>query len=272
MKRKPIVAGSFYPGITSVLANDIDHYLSNVQTLKKHNDILGITVPHAGYFYSGQCAAYGFKAIQHKDFEVAVIIAPSHRYGHFRFSAGNFESYLTPLGEVEVDQQMVEKLLTYDDFQFIPAAHNSEHSLEVQLPFLQVVKPSARIVPILVGNQTFENSERLANILQQEFADRLDKTIFIISTDLSHYYEGRIAEKMDSIFAANLAGLNIQRLEKELENHKCEACGMGGVLTLMHLAEKLNYGKAEILNYTHSGKTTGDDSQVVGYLSALVYK
>ncbi len=272
MKRKPIVAGSFYPGSSAILKNDIDHYFSNVPAMKRHDDILGITVPHAGYVYSGQCAAYGFKAIQQKDFEIAVIIAPSHRYGHFKFSVGNFESYLTPLGEAEVDQQFVDKLLTYDDFQFYPTAHHSEHSLEVQLPFLQIIKPSAQIVPILFGNQSFENSKRLAEILHQEFADHLAKTIFIISTDLSHYYDGGTAEKMDAIFASNLVGLEIEMLEKELGNHKCEACGIGGTLTLMHLAKKFHYDNAMILNYTHSGKVSGDDSQVVGYLSAMVYK
>jgi len=272
MKRKPVVAGSFYPGSTAVLKKEIEDNLSQVADSKKYNDIFGIAVPHAGYYYSGQCAAYGFKAIQQKDFEAAVIIAPSHRYNHFQFSAGNFESYITPIGEVEVNQQLVKRLLTYDEIQFVPEAHNSEHSLEVQLPFLQVIKPSARIVPILFGNQTFENSSRLAYILKKEFADKLDKTIFIISTDLSHYYDGSTAEKMDSIFASNLTSLDTEILEKELRNHKCEACGMGGTLTLMHLAKKLSFDKVDLLNYTHSGKISGDNSQVVGYLSALVYK
>ncbi|MFC1898332.1 AmmeMemoRadiSam system protein B, partial [Candidatus Cloacimonadota bacterium] len=110
MKRKPLVAGSFYPGSSSILKKDIDNYLNGVLETKKFNDILGITVPHAGYIYSGQCAAYGFKAIQQKDFETAVIIAPSHRYAHFKFSVGNFESYLTPFGEVGVDHHYVNEL------------------------------------------------------------------------------------------------------------------------------------------------------------------
>ena len=272
MKRAPIVAGSFFPGNATILRKDIESYLSQISNIKEYEDILGVVVPHAGYFYSGQCAAYGYKAIQQKEIEIAVIIAPCHRIGNFTFSVGNFESYLTPLGEVEVDKQIVERLLTYKEFQFLPSAHKSEHSLEVQLPFLQMIKPAARIVPILFGDQSLENSKILAKILHLEFADKLDKTIFIISTDLSHYHESEIAEKMDSIFTNNLIGLDIDGLEEALYDHRCEACGMGGSLTLMHLANKLNYNKAETLNYTHSGKISGDDSQVVGYLSAAIHK
>jgi MEMO1 family protein len=272
MKRDPIVAGSFYPGSSSILRNDIEQYLSNIEDSPTQENILGIVVPHAGYIYSAQCAAYGFKAIQKKNFDTAVIIAPSHRYSHFQFSVGNFESYLTPLGTVEVDQHIAEQLMQYDEFQFFSAAHHSEHSLEVQLPFLQVIKPETKIVPILIGDQSFENSKRLAEILLQEFGDVLDQTAFIVSTDLSHYYESSIAQEMDSIFYTNLKNLDIEMLELELENHMCEACGTGGVLTLMHLAKKLNYNNSKLLNYTHSGKISGDDSQVVGYLSVLIHK
>ena len=272
MKRKPVVAGTFYPGSPAQLKGDITRYLEDVSEVKTGMDLLGMIVPHAGYVYSAHCAAFGYKTIQQKDFEIAVIIAPSHRYGHFRFSAGDFESYLTPLGEVEVDRDFVGKLLTYDDFQFFPAAHLSEHSLEVQLPFLQVIKPAARIVPILFGNQTLENSSKLADILLREFSTQLDKTVFIVSTDLSHYYDSDTARKMDSRFADSLLTLNYHNLTKDLRFEKCEACGFGGALTLMQLAEQLKYNKVSVLNYSHSGQVSGDNDQVVGYLSAVLYK
>ncbi len=246
--------------------------MKNVSIKNSFEDILGVISPHAGYVYSGQCAAYSFSAISKKKFKTAVIIAPSHRHGNFKFSAGNYESYLTPLGEVEIEKAIVEKLLTYADFTFHTLAHNTEHSLEVQLPFLQMVNKKAKIVPILLGNQTFENSEKLAEILIKEFRDQMEDTVFIISSDLSHYYQGNVASAMDSQLIDLIAANDMESIAEKIFERKIEACGFGGIMVILQLARKLDYDRTAILNYTHSGQITGDDSQVVGYLSAAIHK
>lgn len=272
MIRNPVVAGGFYPGSQKVLEEQVKAFLENVEMEKKFDDILGIISPHAGYVYSGQCAAYGFKALQQKDFETAVIIAPSHRFGNFTYSVGDFDAYVTPLGRINVNKQLTQRLLKFDEFDFFQHAHNSEHSLEVQLPFLQIINQKAQIVPVLIGNQSVENSRNLAKILAGIFSDKLATTVFIISSDLSHYYDSDTAAKMDLELASKIETMQIDKVEKLFTEHRAEACGFGGILTLLYLAKDLHYTQVKNLKYTHSGEVSGDFKQVVGYLASVVHK
>ena len=272
MNRNPVVAGSFYPGDSSILKNMINDYLQKAIIKDDQRDILGVISPHAGYVYSGQCAAFSFKALKKKNFDLAVIIAPSHRFADFDFSLGDYDEYLTPLGGVKVAKKIVNELKNKFNMRTSHYAHNIEHSLEVQLPFLQQIKPDAKIIPILLGEQNPENSKQLAEILSEYFKDRLDSTIFIISSDLSHYYNSDIATKMDTRIAENLENLDINKMEEDLQQGKIEACGMGGILTLLYLAKQLNYTGITNLDYRNSGEVSGDYEQVVGYLSSCVYK
>ena len=272
MIRRPVVAGGFYPGAQKVLEEQVKEFLENVQMEEEFENILGVISPHAGYVYSGQCAAYGFKALQQKDFKTAVIIAPSHRFGNFRYSVGNFAEYVTPLGCIKVNEQLTKQLLEYDEFDFIQLAHNSEHSLEVQLPFLQIINQKAQIVPILLGNQSVENSRNLAKVLAEVFKDKLDTIVFIISTDLSHYYDSVTASNMDLELASKIETMQIDEVERIFTELRAEACGFGGILTLLHLAKNLHYTQVKNLKYTHSGEVSGDFKQVVGYLASVVHK
>ncbi len=272
MNRNPVVAGSFYPGDSSVLNKQIDDYLQNVNIELEGKDMLGVISPHAGYVYSGQCAAFGFNAIKKKDFDLAVIIAPSHRYADFDFSVGDYDEYLTPLGGIKVAKDIVSELKNRYNMGTTYYASNIEHSLEVQLPFLQKIKPDAKIIPILLGKQNLENSRKLAIILGECFGDKLERTVFIVSSDLSHYYESDVASTMDNKLLENFENMNIDKMEKDYEHGKIEACGMGGILTMMNLAKKLDYMGIKNLDYRNSGEVSGDYKQVVGYLSSCVYK
>ncbi|MDA3813995.1 MAG: AmmeMemoRadiSam system protein B, partial [Candidatus Cloacimonetes bacterium] len=180
--------------------------------------------------------------------------------------------YLTPLGGVKIAKDIINDLKVRYNMGTHYYAHNIEHSLEVQLPYLQQVKPDTKIVPILLGEQNPENSKRLSSILAEYFKDRLNNTVFIISSDLSHYYDSEIATEMDAELAANLENMNINKMEEDLKLGKIEACGIGGILTLMNLAKELNYTDIKNLDYRNSGEISGDYKQVVGYLSSCVYK
>ncbi|RLC57797.1 MAG: AmmeMemoRadiSam system protein B [Candidatus Cloacimonadota bacterium] len=272
MNRNPVVAGSFYPGDSSILKNMINDYLQKAIIKDDQRDVLGVISPHAGYVYSGQCAAFSFNALKKKDFDLAVIIAPSHRFADFDFSLGDYDKYLTPLGGVKVAKDIVKELKDKYNMGTSYYANNIEHSLEVQLPFLQQIKPDAKLVPILLGEQNAKNSKRLASILTECFKDRLDKTVFIISSDLSHYHDNRIATEMDKELSENFEDLNINKMKEDFQLNKIEACGMGGVLTLMNLAKELKYIGITNLDYRNSGEVSGDYKQVVGYLSSCVYK
>ncbi len=270
---KSVVAGTFYPADPQELSKLISLYLSEVDLkLPEFNDILGVIAPHAGYIYSGACAAYSYKAISNKDFKLAVIIAPSHQYGDFYYSVGDYDACATPLGEVEVDRELTSKLLNDSKFVFFPYAHSREHSLEVQLPFLQTIKPDIKILPIIIGYQYAQSSLYLSDKLAELLKDHLNETIIIISSDLSHYHDHKKAESMDKTFADAVEKIDTESVKTLLAEQKSEACGFGGILTLMQLARKLKYNRAKTLHYTHSGETSGDYNHVVGYLSTMFYR
>jgi len=265
-----VLAGSFYPSDPNELKNQIVSYIAEVELDKNYENPLGIISPHAGYVYSGKCAAYGFKALKKKNFKLAVIIAPCHRYIGFEYSVGNFEAYRTPLGLAKIDEVEVSKLLSNEKFQFLPKAYQNENSLETQIPFIQLIKPDAQILPILIGNQCKDNSRYLARTLYKRFKDRLSEVVFIASSDLSHYHESKIATEMDGRIAKSIKSGNINALLENIDNRDSEACGYGPIMTLLYLSEFSGYDQIENLNYTHSGEISGDNNQVVGYLSSII--
>jgi AmmeMemoRadiSam system protein B len=271
--KEPNVAGTFYPDKPVELERLILSFLNNtVADFSDVEDILGVIAPHAGYVYSGQCAAYSYAALNEKEFDLAVLIAPSHKFADFYYSVGDYGFYDTPLGSLQVDRELVKSLLEDDKFVFYPYAHSMEHSIEVQIPFLQIIRPEVSILPILVGRQFESGSEYLSEKLISVIGDRLKKTVFIVSSDLSHYHNSVVAKGMDTELAEAVEKLDITRFNKLITSRKSEACGYGPILTLMNLAKNLGYPKVKRLNYTHSGEVSQDNSQVVGYLSSLFYQ
>lgn len=269
MKRKPVVAGMFYPSQREELDKLVTTFLKRAEDEQKSTDsYLGVVVPHAGYVYSGQCAAYGFNAIKNRDLENIVIIAPSHRFGEFSFSVGDYELYETPLGDLKVNREITSFLLEDAEFTFLEAAHNYEHSLEVQLPFVKKLFPDVSIIPILIGNQSYFNAEYLADKLFDLFQDKLEKTAFVISSDLSHYHPANLAVMLDSKLINYLEKMQSEELYKQTRNGVVEACGIGGIITMMEFMKKLKKADVKLLNYTHSGKSSGGNESVVGYLAA----
>ncbi|HNX00572.1 MAG TPA: AmmeMemoRadiSam system protein B [Candidatus Cloacimonadota bacterium] len=268
--RKESVAGMFYPADPAVLSADINRFLSGKKSVSFQNPVSAIVCPHAGYVYSGDCAASSFHAISKSDFDVAVIIAPSHHSNDFIFSQGKYSHFQTPLGNVKVNQSWLSELDNYPEFHFSSYAHQKEHALEVQLPFLQMVKPSAEIVPILFGQQTLENGIRLAQIIHEIQAKRKDKIMIIISTDLSHYHPQPIAEKLDLRLQADLEALSEESLYEDYMSRSLEACGIGGLFFLIAWSKYLTYPTFTTLQYSHSGMVNQDYAQVVGYLSGAL--
>ncbi len=270
--RKPVVAGMFYTSNKERLHREVRDFVDRAQVDRIDGDLLGVISPHAGYVYSGSCAGHSFKLLEEREIDTAVIIAPSHRVGGFTCSVGDYDAYSTPLGKVETDRDTIEQLLDYEELSFFPVAHEMEHSLEVQLPFLQVVQPDAMIVPIVLGTQDYRNSKRLSEILLEVFGDRLDRTTFIVSSDLSHYHDSKEAELLDRILIDSIEKLDALGLWEHISRNHTEACGFGGILTLIEMANALGYDRSKVLDYTHSGHTSGDHTQVVGYLSAAIYR
>lgn len=269
--RKPVVAGQFYTANPHKLKAEIDSYFNNVKLEKKYEEVFAIISPHAGYVFSGQTAAYGYKCLKGKNFDTVIVIAPSHNPIEFSVSVCDCDFYQTPLGNIPVDKEGVEELLKSDVIGYSEMAHRMEHSLEVQLPFLQTALVEFKLVPILIGYQSLKISENLTEILYQTFKGLNKKILFVISTDLSHYHSAETAKVLDDKVIEAVKNMDAGLLDSYVNSGKAEACGFGCVETGILLAKKFGINNADTLNYSHSGMIFGDYSQVVGYLSAIFY-
>lgn len=271
--RQAAVAGSFYPGSQSALSGMLANFLKSAENEELPN-ITGLVSPHAGYIYSGGVAACSYKQVEGKKYESIIIIAPSHS-DYFDFSAVfDGRAYQTPLGIVEVDMERAIRLagdgthkssIRLSDF-----GHRSEHSLEVQLPFLQTVFENFKIVPVVMGSQNKKNIESLGNAIGSIFKD--ENVLVIASTDLSHYHNYNTAVSLDSSVIDYINSFDPVRFTDAVTSEKVEMCGGGPVAAAMIASKMLGANSSKVLCYKNSGDTSGDRSAVVGYLSAAFYK
>jgi len=268
--RKPAVAGAFYPGDREALEKTVDGFLANAKKADIKGRILVLVVPHAGYEYSGQVAAYSFKQLEGTDFKKIIIISPSHYVGFDGMSVYNKGSFETPLGLVKIDGDLANKIMQKNKrFIFYPEAHRKEHGIEVELPFLQRVYKDKdfRIVPITMGSPVSED----ITILSDALYDVIDKdTLLIISVDLSHYYPYDKAVQLDTGAISAIEKLDASWLAQEINNKDAEIDAPVAVLAMIMFADRSG-AKAAVLKYANSGDVTGDKSRVVGYSSILVY-
>jgi len=271
--REPAVSGSFYPDNPKTLARSIEAYLENARIDPPGGEIVGIISPHAGYMYSGQIAAYGYKAVAGSSIDTVIIIAPSHRSRFEGAAVLETGGYRTPLGVVPVDEDFTAQIVALKTVVRPNVdVHRGEHSLEVQVPFLQVVLKNFAIVPLIMGSQEPAICDALADCLS-EGARKLKKRILVVgSTDLSHYYPYKEAVELDSVIRQHLEAYDVEGLRRELKKGTCEACGAGPMISTMLLARKLGATQSNVLKYANSGDVSGDKSGVVGYISCIFWK
>jgi len=273
--RYPIVAGKFYPEDKKDLEDMIDEFLMQAEVQEVEGKIFGILVPHAGYVFSGPVAAYSYKAIYNKNFKRVILIGDSH-YEYFDgVSIWEKGKWITPLGEVEVDEDLAKEILDYSRrFVIRDSAHLFEHSLEVQLPFLQKVLKDFKILPIIFGSEDKDwkiLGEAILKILK-------DDILIVASSDLSHYPSYDIANIVDKETIKGILTCNPEKFSekiKELEkNYNVDtfACAQDSIKTILEISKNLK-AKAKLLKYQNSGDTRyGDKFQVVGYSAIVFYK
>ncbi len=271
--REAAVSGTFYPGNSRTLTKDIEKYLDNAVFDAVEGEIVGVISPHAGYMYSGPIAAYGYKAISHTTYDTVIVIAPSHRMYFEGAAILEKGSYRTPLGTVDIDEELAAEIVRKDRV-VIPniEAHKGEHSLEVQLPFLQVVLKGFKIVPLIIGTQTVDVCEKLSACLYETIKDRNRSILVVGSTDLSHYHPYLSAVELDNVVVKHLSDFDIKGMSDDFNMNKFEACGAGPMITTMMLSKKLGATSSKVLKYANSGDVSGDKSSVVGYVSCVFYK
>ncbi len=270
--RYPAVAGAFYPSDKTVLAEMIDGFLGKAPLKETKGEILGFILPHAGYVYSGQTAAVGYKLASNLHPGTVILIGPYHQaliYGASIWKSGYWR---TPLGNAAVDAELAGVILKEDEqrFGFSQEVHLKEHSLEVQLPFLQKTLGSFKILPILINDPSLENTRALARAIVKHLNDK--KILIIASSDMSHYHSDETARRMDSLTLDLIAKKDSEGFLRELRDGNSELCGHAAVLTMLEISRLLGDTKVEILNYSTSGDVTGDKSSVVGYSASVIYR
>lgn len=266
--RKSVIAGSWYPGNPSVLRRDIEHYFASISERTPEGDVAGLIAPHAGYMYSGQIAAHAYKLIRGKKYDAVFVVGPSHRVAFHGVSVFSRGGYQTPLGVVPVEETLAGKIKKINKAVMdIPQAHLQEHSVEIQLPFLQVALGEFSFVPLVMGDQDANTCQELAGAIYEA---SLNKKILVVgSSDLSHFYHDTVAKKMDAVALDYLKNGDVQGLLQSLKNGDVEACGGGPMAVVMSVARLLKADKPYLLKYANSGDITGDKESVVGYASAV---
>jgi AmmeMemoRadiSam system protein B len=272
--RTPAVAGMFYPSEKNKLNKLIDdcfvHHLGPGENSQKENrkEIFGVICPHAGYAYSGPIACHSFYSISSESPELFIIVGPNH-WGIGRSVATMKDcQWETPLGEVEVDSEAAEEIsqisqnIKLDFF-----SHTREHSLEVQLPFLQKKFSNFKILPISLINQSKEVAKDVGLAIAK-IAER-KRTIIIGSSDFTHYEPNEFAHEQDSALIEPILEMDVDRFYEVLEKRKVTACGYGAIASTIIACKELGATKGELLKYATSGDVTGDMSSVVGYGSIV---
>jgi MEMO1 family protein len=270
--REPAVSGTFYPSNPRVLREDIKQYFSLAPTGPAPGRVKGLISPHAGYMYSGQVAAYGYKVLTAGTYDTVIVVAPSHKAYFKGVAVQDKGGYRTPLGLVPIDEKVAGAILEAGDLVHSDAVvHKGEHSVEVQLPFLQVALGDVGFVPLIMGDQTPSLCSGLADQIVSALKG-LGKTALIVgSTDLSHYYPYAQAVRLDSSITRRLAAFDPEGLEEDLRADRSEACGAGPMLVTMMTAQRLGADKSAVLKYANSGDVSGDKEAVVGYTSCIFY-
>jgi len=263
--RPAVWAGQFYDRDPVNLSAQIDSFLRIAPAPVSDKPVKGIIVPHAGYAYSGQVAACGYRLVQGQPIDSVVIIGPSHRFG-FRgcsiYTKGGFE---TPLGIVAVDEILAAEIAKASGFGFVPEAHVQEHSIEVQVPFIQKTLPRAKIVPIIMGSQDERTINRLASALAKTLPGR--NTLAVASTDMSHFLSKEEAARTDSETLSLISSYKLTALINRVERGENILCGGGPAAAAMIYVQKCGKARAEILKYADS---SGFGGPIVGYMSAVL--
>jgi AmmeMemoRadiSam system protein B/AmmeMemoRadiSam system protein A len=268
--RESVIAGSWYPGNASRLQQEVQDYLSQASVADFEGQPIALISPHAGYRYSGQVAAYAYKILETHKFDTVVVIAPSHRAYFKGVSVYDRGGYRTPLGVVPLDRELVAELKQRESrISYVNKAHSQEHSLEIQLPFVQVVMPEGKLVPLVMGDQSFETCQWLAKALAHCIKDK--SVVVVASSDLSHFHPYNEAKRLDQVVVDRVNEFDPRGLSNDLAAGKCEACGGGPMVTAMLLARELGANKSRVLHYANSGDVTGDHSGVVGYMAAALW-
>ena len=273
------IAGTWYPGSPDELQQTVDDFLAHAEYFPTDDELIALISPHAGYPYSGPTAAYAYRQLTHRKFDTVVLMGPSHYddFGAYAISASQY--YATPLGAIELDHEFIDALSA--QVSITRVIQDREHSLEIQLPFLQRTLSHFKLVPIMmslpfyiVGKDARAPSQQLADALAALAKTR--RVLFVASSDLSHLSDYEAVKKFDARTEELLAAYDVPGLVRYMwQEHECRACGDAPIVTALLAAKQLGADRVRVLHRTNSGDVTGERDRapyVVGYMAVGVYK
>jgi AmmeMemoRadiSam system protein B len=264
------IAGKWYPGDPTRLAAAVDEFIAQAEVPEFEGELVGILSPHAGHRYSGPVAGYAFRAVQAKKNEVDVValIGPSHYPYPAPVVSTGHDAYATPLGVVPVDRAALLKLQQRVPIQLV--RKDPEHSLEIELPFLQRSLGQFRLIPLAMIDHSVEMAERLGHALAEVLFGQ--KALIVASSDLSHFYPQQVAHQLDQFVLDAVAAYDPAGIIEAEELGKGFACGRAAIAAAMFAARELGADQAQVVHYATSGDVTQDFQQAVGYGAAIFYR
>ena len=268
------IAGTWYEGNANTLARSVDNYLDKAQLPELKGDVIGVIAPHAGHRYSGPVAGYSFaalRALRRDNPSLIAVISPFHNLSNYPLLTTAHEAYGTPLGSIEVDRTTLNEVQRLLDIPITPVFADKEHSLEIELPFLQrVFGEDFKLLPIMVCAQEVDVAQKLGFALGQALKDK--NVLLVASTDLSHFYDHNTAKILDAEMLRRFESFDPESIFEAEHTGKAFACGHAAVATVLWAAQALGANKVQVLHHATSGDVTGDFSSVVGYGAAVILK
>jgi len=269
------IAGTWYEGRPKALAAEIDRYLEQAELPELPGEVIAVVAPHAGHRYSGAVAGYAFAAVRGRAPDLVAVISPMHHPYFEPLLVTAHAAYATPLGEIPVDKQAVTELdavlVKELGFGLSPVTRDPEHSLEIELPFLQRTLASQfKLLPVMVREQSPKVSEKLGKALAKVLKER--NALLVASTDLSHFYIQDEANTYDAEMLRQIEAFSPEGIFKAERSGKGFACGFAAVAAVLWAARELGADTVKVLHHATSGDVTGDYSSVVGYGAAVVLK
>lgn len=266
--RPPICADNrWYPAAASELRREVSGHIERARPLEGVGEVVGIIAPHAGYYFSAHVAGAAYRQVLHADVDTVVLIGPDHRgaaWGGLAFP--DFDAWRTPLGDVPVARDLVTALAGRIGLSRI--GRDEEHSLEVQLPFLQVALGQFSLVPVMMGSQSPRVCRELGLAVAEVVRDR--RALLVASTDLSHYQPDPVARELDRRTLQYVLDFDPEGLAAALESSAAHACGGGPVAAVMIAARQLGATRVHLAKYATSGDVWADRAQVVGYAALVI--
>lgn len=267
------IAGTWYSSNPEALRETIRQYLDQADLPELPGEIVALVAPHAGYQYSGPVAGYAFKAVLGKSYDIVAVISPMHQYHPQPILTSAHQAYQTPLGKVPLAldklAQINEALLKKTGLSLTPVANDQEHSLEIELPFLQyALKKGFDLVPIMLRDQTRENAHALGEVLAETL--KTDSCLMVASSDLSHFYTETQAHQLDDQVLKALTDFSPEGLFELKDQGLGHACGLAPMAAVLWASKALGATDVTLLKYDTSASITGDRSSVVGYGSAAI--